>query len=194
MPRLYTWEQTQSEVRVFVPVPQDFSFKRDVKYTVKSGRHIALTVAGKTYLDGTLGGAVDQDMAEMACTVHEENGTKGLEIQLEKQVPMPWQHCIEGEENDDEAAAPTSAATPAAAAPSPAARKSDARQAATIGFTEAAKKPPPPATRPPAAAVAAAAAQSADAGGSSTCIMCMIAGTVLGAIGYAVDHWQKNTL
>ncbi len=32
MPKLYTWEQTQSEVRVFVPVPQDFNFKRDVKY------------------------------------------------------------------------------------------------------------------------------------------------------------------
>ena len=32
MPRLYTWEQTQSEVRVFVPVSQDFNFKRDVKY------------------------------------------------------------------------------------------------------------------------------------------------------------------
>ncbi len=166
------------------------------RYTVKGGRQIALTVAGKTYLDGTLGGAVDQDMAEMACAVHEENGTKGLEIQLEKQMPIPWRHCIEGEEGDDEAA-PAAATTPAAASAAPAAAvKSEPRKAASITFTDAAKKPPPPSTRPPAAAVAAAAAaaESADAQGSSTCIMCMAAGTALGVLGYAFDHWQKNTL
>jgi hypothetical protein len=166
------------------------------RYTVKGGRQIALTVAGKTYLDGTLGGAVDQDMAEMACTVHEENGSKGLEIQLEKQVPIQWRHCIEGEESDDEAA-PAAAATPAAATPaaSPAAAvQSEPRKASSIAFTDAAKKPPPPATRPPAAAAAAAAAESADGQGSSACMMCMAAGTVLGVVGYAVDHWQKNTL
>lgn len=114
MPKLYTWEQTQSEVRIFVPIIDgDFNFKRDVKYTVKNSREISLTVAGKTYMDGKLGGPVDQDMAEMACSVHEENGVKGLEVQLEKQMPMPWKHCIEGEDPDE--------APPVAAAPAPAA-------------------------------------------------------------------------
>ena len=216
MPKLYTWEQTQSEVRIFVPIIDgDFNFKRDVKYTVKNSREISLTVAGKTYMDGKLGGPVDQDMAEMACSVHEENGVKGLEVQLEKQMPMPWQHCIEGEDPDEAppvAAAPApaaagaaTAAAAAAAAAAPSAskakspKKSPTKRAGSVGFTEAAMKPPPPATRPPAAAVAAATAAAdgaggGGAGGSSVCMMCMMAGTVLGVVGYAVDHWQKNTL
>jgi hypothetical protein len=217
MPKLYTWEQTQSEVRIFVPIIDgDFNFKRDVKYTVKNSREISLTVAGKTYMDGKLGGPVDQDMAEMACSVHEENGVKGLEVQLEKQMPIPWKHCIEGEDPDEAppvAAAPapaaagaaTAAAAAAAAAAAPSAskakspKKSPTKKAGSVGFTEAAMKPPPPATRPPAAAVAAATAAAdgaggGGAGGSSVCMMCMMAGTVLGVVGYAVDHWQKNTL
>ena len=76
MPRLYTWDQTPSEVRIFVPVEGDFDYKRDVKFVAKGGRHVTLSVGPKTYMDGRLFAQVDQDMAEYACSTHEEGGVK----------------------------------------------------------------------------------------------------------------------
>ena len=204
MPKLYTWEQTPTEVRISVPLTEDFNFKRDVSYTIKNGRQMTLKVGGREIINGTLAGIVDQDMAEFGCNVHEEGGVRGLEVHLEKANSVPWRACFEGEEPDapapaaaapaakpvaSPAPAPAKAPTPAAAAaPAPA----PAKKQAGVTFTEAATKPPPPSTRPPAAAVAAAAAEAE--GGSSTCMMCMAAGAVLGVVGYAVDHWQKNSL
>ena len=202
MPKLYTWEQTPAEVRIFVPLTEDFNFKRDVSYAIKNGRQMTLKVSGREIIDGTLAGSVDQDAAEWACNVHEEKGVRGLEMHLEKVRAVPWRACFEGEEPDEPAAAaavavaspappPAKAATPAAPAAA-AAAPAPAKKPAGVAFTEAATKLPPPSTRPPAAAVAAAAAEAE--GGSSTCMMCMVAGAVLGVVGYAVDHWQKNSL
>ena len=205
MPRLYTWDQTPSEVRIFVPVEGDFDYKRDVKFVAKGGRHVTLSVGPKTYMDGRLFAQVDQDMAEYACSTHEEGGVKGLEVQLEKVVPAMWRTCLEGEEehgpepSKPAAAAAAEPAKPPAAASAPAAGGGGAAAAAepppeakrpgSASFTEAANAPPPAVKGPPAGEAAALADDQGGLGG-----VCLAAVVVCGVLGWAYDHWQKNQL
>jgi len=205
MPRLYTWDQTPSEVRIFVPVEGDFDYKRDVKFVAKGGRHVTLSVGPKTYMDGRLFAQVDQDMAEFACSMHEEGDVKGLEVQLEKVVPAMWRTCLEGEEEDGPepskpaAAAAAEPAKPPAAASAPAAGGGAAAAAAepppeakrpgSASFTEAANAPPPAVKGPPAGEAAALADDQGGLGG-----VCLAAVVVCGVLGWAYDHWQKNQL
>ena len=204
MPRLYTWDQTPSEVRIFVPVEGDFDYKRDVKFVAKGGRHVTLSVGPKTYMDGRLFAQVDQDMAEYACSTHEEGGVKGLEVQLEKVVPAMWRTCLEGEEEDGPepskpaAAAAAEPAKPPAAASAPAGGGAAAATAepppetkrpGSASFTEAANAPPPAVKGPPAGEAAALADDRGGLGG-----VCLAAVVVCGVLGWAYDHWQKNQL
>jgi hypothetical protein len=120
MPKLYTWEQTPTEVRISVPLTEDFNFKRDVSYTIKNGRQMTLKVGGREIINGTLAGIVDQDMAEFGCNVHEEGGVRGLEVHLEKANSVPWRACFEGEEPDAPAPAAAAPAAKPVASPAPA--------------------------------------------------------------------------